>query len=292
MTSSRSTPRSPGTSTTSPSSEGSPRTRSPPTGATSRRYARFLASRDVAERSQVDEALVRSFLASVSASTHGEDDRPYRATSVARILSSVRSFHRFLLREGVTDRDPAAGVAQPKLPRSLPHPLTVDEVERLLDAADRVDARRPARPRDPRAAVRVGPARLRAHRARCRRRRPRGGVGAGARARAARSARSRSAASGARRSAPTSPRARPVLRDRARSRRAVPEPARRTALAAELRPHGARRGPKRRASTATCRRTRCATRSPPTCSKVAPTCGSCRSCWGTRAWPRPRSTPW
>ena len=101
------------------------------------RYLLFLRSRDVGEPAQIDESVVRSFLASISASTHGEDHRPYRATSVARTLSSVRSFHRFLLREGVADRDPAVGVAQPKLPRSLPHPLTVDEVRRLLDAPDK-----------------------------------------------------------------------------------------------------------------------------------------------------------
>lgn len=100
------------------------------------RYVRFLGSRDASEPGQIDESLVRSFLASISASTHGEDERPYRATSVARTLSSVRSFHRFLLREGVADRDPAGGVAQPRLPRSLPHPLTVDEVQRLLAAPD------------------------------------------------------------------------------------------------------------------------------------------------------------
>ncbi|MGH2630434.1 MAG: site-specific tyrosine recombinase XerD [Actinomycetota bacterium] len=101
------------------------------------RYLSFLAARDVTEPSQVDEATVRSFLASVSASTYGEDERPYRATSVARSLSSVRSFHRFLVRDGVVDHDPATSIAQPKLPRSLPHPLAVDEVARLLDAPDR-----------------------------------------------------------------------------------------------------------------------------------------------------------
>ncbi len=101
------------------------------------RYVSFLAARDVTEPSQIDEFTVRSFLASVSASTHGEDERPYRATSVARSLSSVKSFHRFLVRDGVTDGDPARGIAQPKLPRPLPHPLTVEEIARLLDAPDR-----------------------------------------------------------------------------------------------------------------------------------------------------------
>jgi integrase/recombinase XerD len=101
-----------------------------------RRYVAFLSTRDVSRADAVEEGAVRSFVASLSASTHGPQDRPYRATSVARALSTVRSFHRFLVREGVTDRDPAAAVPQPRLPRSLPHPIPVDEVRRLLDAPD------------------------------------------------------------------------------------------------------------------------------------------------------------
>jgi integrase/recombinase XerD len=100
------------------------------------RYLDFLATRDITEPAAVEEATVRSFVASLSASTYGEDERPYRASSVARSLSSVRSFHRFLLREGVAERDPAVGISQPKLPRSLPRPLSVDEVTRLLEAPD------------------------------------------------------------------------------------------------------------------------------------------------------------
>jgi integrase/recombinase XerD len=101
-----------------------------------RRYVAFLTHRDMLEPGAVEEATVRSFVASLSASTHGPDDTPYRATSVARTLSAVRSFHRFLLREGVTDRDPAIGVPQPRLPRSLPRPLPVEDVRRLLEAPD------------------------------------------------------------------------------------------------------------------------------------------------------------
>ena len=101
-----------------------------------RRYVEFLSRRDVAEPEAVDEAAIRSFVASLSASTHGPEERPYRATSVARALSAVRSFHRFLVREGVTSRDPAVGVPHPRLPRSLPRPLPVDDVRRLLEAPD------------------------------------------------------------------------------------------------------------------------------------------------------------
>ena len=45
------------------------------------------------------------------------------------------------------------------------------------------------------------------------------------------------------------------------------------------------------ASPRRCRRTPCATRSPRTCSIMAPTCGRCRCCWATSTFPPPRSTP-
>jgi integrase/recombinase XerD len=88
--------------------------------------------------------MVAAFVARLSPSTH-HDGRPYRAASVVRALSSVRSFHRFLMREGGADRDPSAGVVRPKLPRALPRPLTVEDVERLLAAPP---ARTPAGLRD------------------------------------------------------------------------------------------------------------------------------------------------
>jgi integrase/recombinase XerD len=100
------------------------------------KYVAFLAARGIDRPQDVDSSIVRSFVASISASTFGPDDRPYRATSVARALSAVRSFHRFLVRESIVDRDPTAEVVRPRLPRALPHPLGVEEVRRLVEAPD------------------------------------------------------------------------------------------------------------------------------------------------------------
>jgi integrase/recombinase XerD len=99
-----------------------------------RRYQSFLAGRGIDRARDSDEATIRAFLASISASTHGSDERSYAATTVARTLSTLRSFHRFLLREGLADRDPAAAIVRPRLPRTLPHPLGQEEVLALLDA--------------------------------------------------------------------------------------------------------------------------------------------------------------
>ena len=95
------------------------------------RYAAFLRERGISDARRVRDRDVAAHVAAVSASTHG-DGAPYRASSVVRALSSVRAFHRFLLREGQIDRDPTAGVVRPKLPRRLPRPLSVDDVARLL----------------------------------------------------------------------------------------------------------------------------------------------------------------
>lgn len=65
------------------------------------------------------------------------------ARSIQRRLSAVRSFYRYLLREGRAARDPAADIRAPKAPRRLPKSLNPDEAARLLDiaAADRFAVR-------------------------------------------------------------------------------------------------------------------------------------------------------
>ena len=100
------------------------------------RYAAFLRTRGITDGRRVDERAVTAHVAAVSASTYG-NGKPYRATSVVRALSSVRAFHRFLLREGKISSDPTAAVIRPKLPRSLPKPLSVDDVARVLAHPDR-----------------------------------------------------------------------------------------------------------------------------------------------------------
>jgi len=55
--------------------------------------------------------------------------------SLARSLSTLRSFLRYLIREGQLKKNVAQGVQAPKAPRKLPEPLDVDEMTQLLSAA-------------------------------------------------------------------------------------------------------------------------------------------------------------
>ena len=61
--------------------------------------------------------------------------------SIARALSSLRGFYRYLLIEERIGDDPTADIALPSQWKSLPKFLTLDEVDRLLAAPDRQTAR-------------------------------------------------------------------------------------------------------------------------------------------------------
>lgn len=59
------------------------------------------------------------------------------ARTIARHISSIRSFHQFLLREKVTTADPTVHLDLPKLEQKLPRILSMEEVGHLIDTPDR-----------------------------------------------------------------------------------------------------------------------------------------------------------
>ncbi|OKL38037.1 site-specific tyrosine recombinase XerD [Domibacillus mangrovi] len=56
--------------------------------------------------------------------------------TIARHISTIRSWHHFLIQDRVTDHDPTHHIETPKSGRSLPKVLSMDETEALLSAAD------------------------------------------------------------------------------------------------------------------------------------------------------------
>ena len=102
------------------------------------RYAAHLEASAVTDATNVDEATVSGFVASLSRSEYAEGKR-YHPSSVARALAAVRMFHLFLLREGEASGNPSEGVVRPKVPRLLPRPLSQQEVGAILDAPGEAD---------------------------------------------------------------------------------------------------------------------------------------------------------
>ena len=80
----------------------------------------------------VDHLTLRKFLAHLRA-------KQYAKTTMARKLASIRSFFKFLHREGHLKKNPASSVFTPKLDKKLPHFLDVSSVAKLLESPDTKD---------------------------------------------------------------------------------------------------------------------------------------------------------
>jgi integrase/recombinase XerC len=93
-------------------------------------FLAFLAARlgRAASPADLDIPLVRAYLASLFG--HNE------ASTIARKLSSLRSFGAYLVRRGVRADNPAELVAMPKRPKTLPRFLTAEDAGRLVEAPD------------------------------------------------------------------------------------------------------------------------------------------------------------
>ncbi|MDN3517960.1 site-specific tyrosine recombinase XerD [Aquisalimonas lutea] len=95
-------------------------------------FARWLAGRRAGAVDSADRADVLAYLAErVQAGA--------RPRSTARLLSSLRRFYRWLVREGRISRDPTADVQSPRIGQALPGALTETEVEALLAAPETGD---------------------------------------------------------------------------------------------------------------------------------------------------------
>ena len=75
---------------------------------------------------EVEAELIREWIVSLM-------DKGYTSTSVNRKLSSLRTFYKYLLRQGETTIDPLRKVKGPKNKKPLPVFLKENEMNRLLD---------------------------------------------------------------------------------------------------------------------------------------------------------------
>ena len=75
---------------------------------------------------QADAVMLRGYLSFLH--------RKHAKTTIARKLSAVRSFYKFLVKKGIIFENPAERILTPKLNKTIPVYLAVDEIFRLLDS--------------------------------------------------------------------------------------------------------------------------------------------------------------
>jgi integrase/recombinase XerD len=89
------------------------------------RYVGFVTDMGISRPVDISAASVLEFLASLKKAGLSPRSR-------ARTLVALRTFHKFLLTEGLAAGNPAAQIAAPRSLASLPQTLAPDEVDRLL----------------------------------------------------------------------------------------------------------------------------------------------------------------
>jgi integrase/recombinase XerD len=94
-------------------------------------YLASLSARGVVDPAAITEADVSAFARELRT----REESPLAASSTARMLSSVRGFHRYLLDEGQVQTDAAAETKPPKLASRLPKAITIDQMALVLAAA-------------------------------------------------------------------------------------------------------------------------------------------------------------
>jgi integrase/recombinase XerD len=92
-------------------------------------FSEFCRSHGVNSPAEISEEVLSSFMGALRA-------EKMASTSISRKISAIRTFSKYLCREGELTINRAAQVDTPKLPKRLPKILPLDEVERLLAAPD------------------------------------------------------------------------------------------------------------------------------------------------------------
>jgi integrase/recombinase XerC len=82
---------------------------------------------------ELDIVALRGFLGSLF--------RTNQASTMKKKVSAIRSFFKFLLKRHLIDQNPASGLRSPKIAKSLPRFLTVDQAFRVMDAPPKEEKR-------------------------------------------------------------------------------------------------------------------------------------------------------
>lgn len=95
-------------------------------------YAAWLGEQQITDPTAIDSGHVSEFVRHLAT----REESPLTAASIARILSSVRGLHRFMLDESVVETDVAHDSKPPKLGSRLPKAISIEQVNALLAATD------------------------------------------------------------------------------------------------------------------------------------------------------------
>ncbi|MBS5973299.1 MAG: site-specific tyrosine recombinase XerD [Varibaculum cambriense] len=96
------------------------------------RYHEYLAGAGIHTLGEITPETLRTFLQAAAAGEDGKN--PLAASSIARLMASLRGFHGFAQTEHLSGIDPTENLENPRLARPLPKALSITQTRVLLEA--------------------------------------------------------------------------------------------------------------------------------------------------------------
>ncbi|MDO8886535.1 site-specific tyrosine recombinase XerD [Candidatus Oleimmundimicrobium sp.] len=89
-------------------------------------YLEFLKKKNISSADKIDYQIILDYLTKLK-------KKGLAASTISRNVAAIKTFHKFLVQEGVTENFPTVNLKFPKVPRKLPRVFSVDEIINLLN---------------------------------------------------------------------------------------------------------------------------------------------------------------
>lgn len=87
-------------------------------------YKEYLNKNKIENVNKINSDIIKEFI---------KERNKEESTTIAHNLTVIKNFHKYLVKENITKEDPSLYIERPKLKKSLPKALTIEDVDKLLD---------------------------------------------------------------------------------------------------------------------------------------------------------------
>lgn len=94
-----------------------------------KKFLSYCKTRNIKHMKDIDYKFIRNYISYLY-------EKKYQAKSITRMISALRSFFKYLKKEDRVDTNPLDLITSPKVEKKLPKYLTINDVEKILNAPD------------------------------------------------------------------------------------------------------------------------------------------------------------
>ncbi len=94
------------------------------------KYLMFLKRKNIVSLDDISHNIVSDYLRYLNS-------KGFAPSTISRYFSAIKTFHRFLSAENLTNSNPTLALSAPKIPKKLPDVLSVTEIDKLIHCIDK-----------------------------------------------------------------------------------------------------------------------------------------------------------